>query len=86
MSPLQHTQLPAATLDDALDSELDQLLVCGALVVREGSHYRLESGLESWDELQAAARRLEGICDCGAPLSRRGDAAICRTCCREFQV
>ncbi len=86
MSSRQDLQPPGAILDDSLDSELDQLLVCGALVVREGSHYRLESGLESWEQLQAAARRLEGVCDCGAPLSQRGDTAVCRTCCREYRA
>ena len=75
---------PARLPDDLLESELELLLVCGALVVREGSHYRVESGLESLEQLQAKARLLEGICECGALLSRRGDTAVCRTCCREY--
>ena len=66
------------------EPELDRLLVAGAVVVREGEHYRIESGEDAWGELEARARRLEGLCDCGALLSSRGARAHCRSCGREY--
>ena len=42
------------------ESELERLLVAGAVVVRDGEHYRIESGDDAWSELEARARRLRG--------------------------
>jgi hypothetical protein len=70
-------------LADVVESDLEQLLVSGALVMRTGSHFRIEGAAESWLELEAAARRCEGRCECGAVLSARGDRMICRSCGRE---
>jgi len=53
-------------------------------VVRDGEHFRIESGDESWSELEARARRLQGLCDCGAMLSVNGARAHCRSCGREY--
>jgi len=65
--------------------EFERLLVAGAVVVREGEHYRIESGEDAWSELEARARRLEGLCDCGALLSSHGGRAHCRSCGREYR-
>ena len=67
------------------EPEVDRFLVAGAVVVREGLHYRIESGGESWEEIEASARRRIGVCDCGRPLSSRGDVQRCRACGREFR-
>ena len=72
-----------AVLGD-VDSDVDRLLVSGAVVVREGEHFRIESGDESWSELEAHARRLQGLCDCGAVLSQKGQRAHCRSCGRDY--
>ena len=71
---------------DTLDAEMDvdRLLVAGAVVVREGEHFRIESGDDSWNELEARARRLSGLCDCGAVLSVKHNRAHCRSCGREY--
>jgi hypothetical protein len=68
------------------DSEMDvdRLLVAGAVVVRDGEHFRIESGDESWTELEARAKRLSGLCDCGAVLSVKHTRAHCRSCGREY--
>ena len=80
-------QIVADTLFAEADGEVDRLLVAGALVVRdEDEHYRIAQGGDSWTELQARAARLEGLCDCGALLSTRGDRCHCRTCGREFRA
>ena len=92
-------QIVSQTLFAEGDAELDRLLVGDAVVAagidhltrdavvaREGEHYRIESGDDSWRELQAHARRLEGLCDCGALLSTLGERSHCRTCGREFRV
>ena len=68
------------------EEEVEQLLVSGALVVRDGEHYRIEAGDETTDELEAIARRQSGLCDCGSPLSSRGSVKRCRTCGREFEA
>ena len=68
------------------EPELERLLIAGAVVVREGEHYRIESGEESFRELEARARRLDkGFCDCGALLSSHGTRAQCRSCGREYR-
>ncbi|HTO52507.1 MAG TPA: hypothetical protein VMR50_03895 [Myxococcota bacterium] len=66
------------------ETDLDRLLVAGAVVVRDGQHFRIESGDESWGELEAHARRLAGLCDCGALLSVKNTRAHCRSCGREY--
>jgi ribosomal protein S27AE len=66
------------------EPEVERVLVAGAVVVREGEHFRIESGDDSWSELEARARRLEGLCDCGAVLSAHGQRAHCRSCGRDY--
>jgi len=77
-------EIVTETLLQEADSEVDRLLVAGAIVVRDGAHFRIESGDESWTELEAHARRLQGLCDCGAVLSLKGPRAHCRSCGREY--
>ncbi len=77
-------QIVAETLFSEADPEIERMLVGGALVTRDGEHYRIEMGGDSWEDLEAKARRLEGLCECGAPLSRHGERSHCRTCGREF--
>jgi hypothetical protein len=72
------------TLLDEAEMDVDRLLVAGAVVVREGEHFRIESGDDSWSELEARARRLSGLCDCGAVLSVKQSRAHCRSCGREY--
>lgn len=76
----------AESLQTDGDPEVERALVAGAVVAREGDHYRIELGGDDWTELEAGARRLEGRCDCGALLSVSGGRARCRTCGREFLV
>jgi hypothetical protein len=73
------------TLAEAAEPECTRLLVSDAVVVREGNHFRIEAGAGDGAELEAIRLRLAGRCDCGAPLSRRGERMLCRTCCREFR-
>jgi hypothetical protein len=79
-------QIVSQTLFTEGDVEVDRLLVGGAVVARDGEHYRIESGDDSWKDLEAHARRLEGLCDCGALLSTLGERSHCRTCGREFRA
>ena len=79
-------QIVSQTLFTEGDVEVDRLLVGEAVVSRDGEHYRIESGDDSWKELEAHARRLEGLCDCGALLSTLGERSHCRTCGREFRA
>lgn len=78
-------EIVTETLAQEAEPELDRLLVAGAVVVREGEHYRIESGEDVWSELEARARRLEGLCDCGSLLSLHGARAHCRSCGREYR-
>ena len=68
------------------DPEIERTLVSGAVVARDGDHFRIHSGEESEADLDRASRREEGLCDCGGLLSTRGDRARCRSCGREFGV
>ena len=68
------------------EAEIDRILVGDAVVAREGEHYRIESGGDSWRELEAHAQRLAGRCDCGALLSTEGERSRCRSCGREFRA
>ncbi len=69
--------------------EVDRLLVSDAIVSREGNHYRIESGGESWQELEQIAVRHGadgvGLCDCGARLSRTERSCFCRSCGRNYR-
>ena len=78
-------QIVSQTLFSEADSEVSHMLVADAVVARDGDHYRIESGGESWGELEAHARRLEGRCDCGALLSTEGKRSLCLSCGREFR-
>ncbi len=77
-------EIVAGTIAQEGESELERLLVAGAVVVRDGEHYRIESGDDAWSELEARARRLEGLCECGALLSSHGARAHCRRCGRVY--
>jgi tRNA(Ile2) C34 agmatinyltransferase TiaS len=68
----------------AEEPEVDRFLVSGAVVTRKGNHYRIESGEEDLESVERLHRRLAGACDCGAPLSSRGEVERCRQCGREF--
>ncbi len=72
------------TLLSDSDPEVDRTLVAGAVVARDDEHYRIQSGEESLEDLERAALRDEGVCDCGGILSTRGDHAHCRSCGRDF--
>jgi hypothetical protein len=76
-------QIVTESLLTDTETDLDRLLVAGAVVVRDGEHFRIESGDESWSELEAHAKRLSGLCDCGAVLSVKNTRAHCRSCGRE---
>jgi len=67
------------------DPEVDLMLVSGALVAREGNHYRIELDLEGDLELESLALRAEALCDCGGLLSSCGPRLLCRSCGREFR-
>lgn len=43
---------------ESADPEFERLLVGDAVVSREGDHYRIEQGGESWEELERLAREL----------------------------
>ena len=70
---------PAEALPDG-DAEVDRLLVAGTTVERDGDHYRILDPVESWDELEALARRTGGVCGCGAVLSQLDGATYCPRC------
>ncbi len=74
------------TLMGGDDPETERTLVSGAVVARDGDHFRIHSGEESEADLDGIARREHGLCDCGELLSTRGDRARCRSCGREFDV
>lgn len=62
------------------------MLVSGALIARQGNHYRIELDLEGDLELDRLARRAEALCDCGGLLSSYGSRLLCRSCGREFRA
>ncbi len=78
-------QVVAATLFEEDASEHDEMLVGDTLVVRKGNHYRIASGGDEWEELEAQTERLAGRCDCGAPLSISGSLSHCRSCGRDYR-
>jgi len=69
-----------------IDPEVDRLMIGGALVQRTGSHFRIERGGESCEELEAQAMRLQGRCDCGSSLCQAGNRVRCPKCGREFSL
>lgn len=69
-----------------IEPEVDRLMIGGALVQRMGSHFRIERGGESYEELEAQAMRLQGRCDCGGSLRQVGDRVRCPDCAREFTL
>lgn len=76
--------LPAAALaEGAPDGELaaELWLVAGARVARLPDRLVLLEP-ESERERAAARARAQGRCGCGAPLSRRFDTIVCRSCGR----
>jgi len=77
-------QIVTESLLDEAEMDVERLLVAGAVVVRDGEHFRIESGDDSWSELEAHARRQSGLCDCGAVLSVKHNRAHCRSCGREY--
>ena len=79
-------QIVAQTLFTDGDAEVSRLLIGDAVVQRDGEHYRIESGGDSWTDLEARAQHLDGRCDCGAVLSTEGRRSRCRSCGREFRV
>ncbi len=78
-------RIVAHTLFSDEEPEVGRMLVAGAVVAREGEHYRIEMGGETWEDLQTCARHQEGLCDCGALLSTGDGRSRCRTCGREFR-
>lgn len=73
------------TLAETAEPECTRFLVSDAVVVQEGNHFAIEVGAGDRAELEAIRLRLAGRCDCGAPLSRRGEQLLCRTCSREYR-
>ncbi|MCZ6823521.1 MAG: hypothetical protein O7F10_11270 [Deltaproteobacteria bacterium] len=78
-------QVVAATLFEEDASEHDEMLVGDTVVVRKGTHYRIASGGDEWEDLEAQAERLAGRCDCGGPLSSSGSLSHCRSCGRDYR-
>jgi hypothetical protein len=67
------------------EPEVDLMLISGALVARQGTHYRIELDLEGDLELESLAHRADALCDCGGLLSSCGSRLLCRSCGREFR-
>jgi hypothetical protein len=66
-------------LGDDPGHEVERLLVGDAVVAREGDHYRIERGGETWEELERLAREL-GCARCGTLLDREGAVIVCPGC------
>jgi hypothetical protein len=77
-------EIVSRTLSDADEPEMDRLLIGDAVVVREGTHYRIETGGDPWTALERPEPP-DGRCDCGEPLSSRGPRWHCRSCGREYE-
>jgi hypothetical protein len=71
-------------LEENEEPEVERTLVAGAVVAREGSHYRIEIGAETIEEIEDSALLRAGSCDCGAPLSFRNGRMRCRSCGRNY--
>ena len=58
-SMAQHAeQALVAELGFAEPEDLERMLIGDALVVREGNHYWIESGGDTWEELEVQAQQL----------------------------
>lgn len=57
------------------EPEIDRHYVCGAVVAREGTHFRIVAGGE-----EAPGPALPGRCGCGHPLSVSFRRRFCRRC------
>jgi hypothetical protein len=68
-----------ATAEDA-DRDFERLLVGDAVVAREGDHYRIERGGETWEELERLARSPAACAACGRPWGGDGEPAACPRC------
>jgi hypothetical protein len=79
-------ELVTRTLGEVDEPEVERILVADAVVSREGDHYRIVSGGESLQELEAAQTRPAGACDCGGPLSSFFERQRCRSCGREYRA
>jgi hypothetical protein len=66
-----------ATEEDA-DRDFERLLVGDAVVAREGDHYRIERGGDTWEELERLALDPTTCPLCGGP--RGSGAAGCPRC------
>jgi hypothetical protein len=73
------------TLAETAEPECTRFLISDAVVVREGNHFAIEPSGDDRTELDSVARRLEGLCDCGALLSSRDERLLCRVCGREYR-
>ncbi len=73
------------TLLETGEPDCGRFLIADAVVVRKGNHFAIEAGADEDVELDSIALRLEGRCDCGAPLSSRGERLLCRICGREYR-
>jgi len=67
------SQIVSETLDEQDACEVERMMVGDAVVVREGNHYRIESGSDNPEEPEVS-------CDCGEPLS----SGRCRVCGRRY--
>ncbi len=83
-TPERTTEIVTRTLSEECPDEMDRMLVAGALVVRRGDHFAIESGGDDPEELDAEAQRLTGLCDCGERLSVVDTRRFCRTCGRQY--
>ncbi len=73
------------TLTEMAEPECTRLLISNAVVAREGDHFAIEPSGDDRSELESLARRLDGLCDCGALLSSRNERLLCRVCGREYR-
>jgi hypothetical protein len=55
------------------DAEFEQQHVGDAVVTRQGDHYRIESGGESWAELERLAEQIAGKSAAAAPPPAKPD-------------
>jgi len=67
-------------LSEDADPEIERLLVGGAIVTREGDHYRIERGGETWEELERLARASWSCPGCGTALASARDPDRCPRC------
>ena len=79
--PNQHAEQIALHVVESLgEHELERTYLCGAVVERQGEHFRICAGEETEGELRRHALGLRGACGCGAPLSMSFRRRFCRRC------